>query len=186
MKCKACRQPFKPRNGLQRVCGFECALALVKKQKERSAAKLAKEERRERATALAKLKTAKELKGETQTACNRLVKRRDYGKPCICCGKPMPWGNEAPGGSIDAGHFLSVGSCPELRYNLDNIHAQLKSCNRPGGTTRAKFREGMIARIGLEAVEALEGPHPPAKWTRDELIEMRTRFNRMARELDRS
>lgn len=180
MKCKACRQPFEPRNSMQRVCGFECALALVKKQKERSAALLAKEERRERAVLRVKLMPRGELLASVQSACNRYVRLRDAGKPCICCGKPIE------DGMADAGHYISRGHAPELRFNLDNIHAQARGCNR-GRTPvpRERFRAHMLARIGPDRLAALEGPHEPAKWTRDELIAMRAEFNRMARELEK-
>jgi hypothetical protein len=77
---------------------------------------------------------------------------------------------------------MSVGSCPELRFEPRNIHAQRKSCNRPGGTTRAAFRAGMIARVGLDVVEWLEGPHEPRKYTRDDLRAIRDEYRAKARE----
>lgn len=178
MKCKACRQPFKPRNGLQRVCGFECALALVKKQKERSAAKLAKEERRTRAELRVKLKTYRELVSEAQAAFNRYIRARDKDKPCISCGR-----TEA--GQWHAGHYRSTAAAPELRFHPDNLAKQCAQCNTYLSGNLIKYREGLLARIGAERLEALEGPHPPAKWTRDELVAMRAEFNRMARELEK-
>lgn len=58
-----------------------------------------------------------------------------------------------------------------------------KSCNRPGGTTAAAFRLGMIKRIGLEAVEKLESDHEPAKHTIPELIEIKRIYTLKAKEL---
>jgi endogenous inhibitor of DNA gyrase (YacG/DUF329 family) len=176
--CAHCGKPFsRTYTTMQAVCSPRCARALV-------TAKRKAKERAEREQLRARKQAAKrrpELLAEAQAAFNRYIKFRDYGMPCICCGKAMPWGDEMPGGSIDAGHFLSRGSTPELRFDERNVHAQLKSCNRPGGTTRNSFRYGMIARVGLKVVEWLEGPHEPRKYTRDELIALRDEYRAKAR-----
>lgn len=161
---------------MQRVCGFECAMALVKRQKERSAAKMAREERRERARLILKLKTRQELIREAQAACNRYVRLRDAAHGCISCGR-----TEA--GQWHAGHYRSTAAAPELRFNPDNLHKQCAQCNTYLSGNLIEYRKGLLERIGPERLAVLEGHHEPAKWSRDELIEMRAEFNRMAREL---
>lgn len=164
---------------MQRACSAACALALVADGKARKAAKAAKDDRKVTRAKLQALKPLAWHKARTQEACNAYVRLRDAGKPCICCGAPTV------GELVDAGHFLSRGSAPELRFNLDNIHVQLRGCNR-GRTEapRARFRAFMLERIGPERLEALEGPHPSAKWTREELIALRAQFVKMAKEIE--
>ena len=172
------------------VCSLECAVkraedALEKKKRrdaiaEKRAQVADRQETRARLRAMRKLSA---FEADTQAACNRYVRLRDAGKGCIDCGKPFE--PNKPGGSMDAGHFRSVGSAPEMRYDLDNIFGQWKNCNRPGGTTQEAFRAGVLARIGPERLAAVEGPRGPRKWSRDELIELRARFAAMARGLER-
>ena len=175
-RCKNCRQGFKPAASFQVYCRAEaCALAALKAVQEKRKKAEAKEHRE-------KLQASKPRGywvDRAQAAFNLFVRLRDAGQPCICCGKPFE--PDKPGGSVDAGHYLSRGSAPNLRFNEDNCHAQRKNCNRPGGTTREAFRAGVIARIGLARVEALEGPHPPAKWSIEELKAIRDHYTAKAR-----
>jgi hypothetical protein len=84
---------------------------------------------------------------------------------------------------MDAGHYLSRGSAEHLRFNENNVFGQRKNCNRPGGTTRAAFRAGVIARIGLAAVEALEADQTVAKWTIEDLKAMKKAYQAKLKEL---
>lgn len=154
-------------------------LAAAHRAKTEKAAKV--KEKREDKVKKDSLKRRADWLAEAQTAFNAWVRLRDLGKPCICCGKPML--QDRPGGAVDAGHFLSRGSSPHLRYDERNVHAQRKSCNRPGGTTRDSFRAGMIARIGLAAVEALEADQEPRKYSIADLIALKKKYSTMAKEL---
>lgn len=178
-KCKACRQPFGRMRPMQRACSPACALELAKADRERKAKREAVADRRETRAKLLELKPLSWHKARTQDACNAYVRRRDAGKPCICCGATTV------GEPVDAGHFLSRGAAPELRFDLGNIHIQLRGCNR-GRTVppRARFRAHMIDRIGPDRLAAIEGPHPPRKWTREELAALRAEFTRMSRALE--
>jgi hypothetical protein len=172
---KSCRKQFEPTfNTVQAACSWQCALALVTAKREREEVKAKKAERALDKAAKEAQKRLPDLKKEAQAAFNAYIRARDAGRPCICCGQPML--ADRPGGAVDAGHFLSVGSAPELRFEPDNVHAQRKSCNRPGGTTRSKFRAGMVERIGLGRVEWLEGPHQPKHYTRDDLRAIRDTY----------
>lgn len=170
--CIICAKPFMRLNTLQTVCSVRCArqVPVVNRKAERARDRARRE----------KLKTRSDWMGEAQRAFNTFIRIRDAGRPCICCGAPM--GPNRPGGGIDAGHFLSVGSAPHLRFEESNVHAQRKSCNRPGGTTRAAFRAGMIARVGLAEVERLEADQAPRKFTVTDLREIRDKYRALARE----
>jgi hypothetical protein len=73
------------------------------------------------------------------------------------------------GGGYDCGHYRSVGSAPHLRFDERNAHAQRKQCNRWGSGRAVDYRIGLIKRIGLEKVEALESDQTVKKYTIDDL-----------------
>jgi hypothetical protein len=129
----------------------------------------------------AALKTIPDLTKEAQAAFNQFVRLRDAQKPCICCGRPLGEGDV--GGAYDCGHYRSVGSAPHLRFNEANAHAQRKQCNRYGAGRAVDYRVGLIQRIGLVAVEALENENRVHKWQREELIEIRDKYRRLTKEL---
>ena len=114
-------------------------------------------------------------KGTERAFTGRLADNKEKGLYCcICCGKPFE--PQRPGGSMDAGHYMSRGSSCQLRFDEANVHGQRKNCNRPGGTTYAAFRAGVVARIGEERTAAVEAANYSHKWTHDELIEIRARY----------
>lgn len=173
--CRVCAQPFERSRPLQAVCSLRCAKQVPKRLRK---AERADTKRRKEA-----VKTVKELTKEAQAAFNRFIRLRDYGRPCICCGSPMNWNSDKPGGEIDAGHYLSIGSAPHMRFVEGNVHAQRKSCNQPGGAKRQAFRLGMIERIGLAAVEVLEADQTLRKYTADQLREIRDGYKAKAKVL---
>lgn len=156
-------------------------MRLVDRDKARAAAEKAKVERAETRRRKKAAMTRSEWIAELQRVFNAFIRARDADKPCICCGQPFE--PNKLGGSMDAGHYLSRGSAPHLRFDERNVHGQRKNCNRPGGTTRLAFRQGMIDRIGLEAVEALESDQTVRKWTIAELEAMVDHYKRKTKEL---
>lgn len=144
----------------------------------RAAAKVERAETRRRKEAV---KRMPDLIAEAQTAFNAYIRARDASKPCICCGKPFE--PMKPGGSADAGHFRSRGAAGHLRFNEDNCFSQRKNCNRPGGTTYAAFRAGVVARIGEARVLALEADNAVHKWTHDELRAIRDTYKAKLKEM---
>lgn len=181
-KCVICPTPFEPR-GLQQVCSPPCAIALVNRNKARADKAKAKADRAETRRRKKAAMTRSDWIAELQRVFNAFIRARDADKPCICCG--IPFEPNKLGGSMDAGHYLSRGSAPHLRFDERNVHGQRKNCNRPGGTTRKKFRQGMIDRIGLEAVEALEADQDERKWTIPDLEAMVEHYKLKTKELKR-
>jgi hypothetical protein len=178
-RCAICREPFTPARPSAKVCGPKCAEAFG------IAAGLKAERKSERKSDAARkdaLKRRADWLAETQVAFNAWVRYRDRDLPCICCGKSFP-DSDLPGGAWDAGHYLSRGHAPHLRYDERNVHRQVKGHNRPGGTTRESFRRGMVARIGLEAVEALEADDTPRKYTVDELRAIKALYEQKLKQL---
>lgn len=159
-----------PRNSLQVACSPACALEVARSRKEK--AEKAEVRRRKE-----KIKTRRELLAEVQVAFNAYIRERDHDRPCISCGRvnAAKW---------DAGHYRSVGACPELRFHEDNCHRQCaRPCNQDLSGNLIEYRKGLVARIGAERVEWLEGPHQPAHWSVEDLIGMRANYRAKAQRI---
>jgi hypothetical protein len=158
---------------MQGVCGPTCARRKVNADKAK--------QRLEFRARKAAIKTIPELIREAQTSFNAFIRERDKDQPCICCGRPLGTGDV--GGSFDAGHYRSTGSASHLRFDERNCHAQSKACNRWGAGRAVDYRIGLIGRIGLGPVEALEADNGIRKWTREELIQIRDTYKAKLKEL---
>lgn len=169
-KCKHCGEYFTPSRPMQVACSPMCALAVAKAKGKKDAEKKAREERRNDRAKREQLKTRRDWLQIAQRSFNAFIRYRDKDKPCICCGRPLS--ADSVGGGFDAGHYRSVGSAPHLRFDENNCHGQTKQCNRYGAGRAVDYRIGLIRRIGLEAVEALEADQSVKKWTIDELREI--------------
>lgn len=201
-RCPECRVMFAPSRSSQAVCGeIECAVAHGKSEKGQASARKAladvgRRDIRERKEAL-KSRAAHMKDAEKAVRDYRRTYELSIGSGCISCGESQEsiiaaqgW---KTGGAFDAGHFLGKGARPELRLVPSNIWLQCKSCNagsskfaRKGETVSQVFRAGLIARIGLEAVEALEADHTPRKETVEQLKAITADYRAKTRELKRA
>lgn len=186
-KCRrrGCENQFRPTNSLQRVCSPGCAIAEVKAKQVREYERAKKERRRQDRKRKEQLKTHQQLTREAQTQFNRWIRARDKGAPCIVCGPDC----EDP--VRTAGHYLTVGAHPELRFMSLNCHSQCRSSNngaaihkRNERTIMERYRANLIDRVGLGVVEWLEGPHEPLRLSRDDLREMRDFYRDWAKRLE--
>ena len=164
-KCRICKKPESEweykYSTTQVVCSVQCAVEKTK-QDNKKAWNKEKTERKE------KLKSLSDHLAEVQKACNAYIRKRDEGHLCISCQKPPKKKN--------AGHYKSVGSHPELRFEEDNIHLQCEYCNTYLSGNQINYRENLIKKIGLERVEWLEGPHKPKKYTIERAKELKKEF----------
>ena len=184
-RCKVCKQQFRPSRPMQPTCGnYECQCSYAQQVADKARKKREKVERAADRQKREKLKTRSDWIKDAQQAFNSFIRARDVHRPCICCGGPLV--GAGIGGMFDAGHYRSVGSAPQLRFNEDNCHAQRKQCNRYGAGRAVDYRIGLIARIGLDAVEALERDQSTAKWTIEELREIRDTYRAKLKELKRA
>ncbi|MBB3004389.1 hypothetical protein FHX57_006771 [Paraburkholderia tropica] len=177
-KCKSCGTAFVPVRSLQAACSVSCAVAIAAKQKAQKEARAKRDERKSIREALEKAKTRGAHLKEAQAAFNAYVRERDYGLPCISCGIPS---REAFGGAVDCGHYRSTGSAAHHRFNLKNCAAQCVKCNRYLGSNTVEMRKGMVARFGLEAIEALEADQTPRKFDIEYLTRIKRIFRKKAR-----
>lgn len=185
-KCRneACSEKFVPQRIGQAVCSPACALADVGKNRDKARKSLDQVERADIKARKEKLKRRGDHLRETQQAFNEYIRARDQaaGHLCISSGMPLDWS----GNAVDAGHYRSVGSAPHLRFNEWNCHAQRKMDNRFLSGNVADYRIGLIARIGLEAVEALESDQSVRKYTIDDLQAIKAHYRAKTRELKRA
>lgn len=183
-KCKVCRAEFVKRSMTHKCCSPECAEVFGKEQTKKQ---LEKKEREEIKVRREKLKRLPDWIADAQVIFNKFIRLRDANLPCICCGRYVSGEeNYFAGKSFDCGHYRSRGSAGHLRFNEDNAHAQLKQCNRWGAGRAVDYRIGLIQRIGLERVEALEANNTPHKWTVEELKEIIATYKRKIKELETS
>ena len=170
--CGHCQQLYVPAKPLQSVCSPRCAARKVKAE--------AAEERAKVKTQREKLKTRAQWLKEAQAAVNKYVRYRDHGLPCVSCGG-MP--ERKFGGTMDCGHYRSVGSSPGTRFDLRNLAAQCVRCNRHLGGNAVEFRRGLIERRGLAVVEELEADNKVKKFTTDYLQRLKWIFTKKARRM---
>ena len=182
-KCRVatCRASFVPQRLGQAVCSPKCALATVEVQRAKEKKSLAQAGRREIKVRKEALKTRGDHIREAQQAFNEYIRTRDQaaGHLCISSGKPLDWS----GNAVDAGHYRSVGSAPHLRFDERNCHAQSKQDNRFLSGNAVDYRIGLIARIGQEAVDALESDQSVRKYTVEEIKAIKAKYRAMTREL---
>ena len=82
---------------------------------------------------------------------------------------------------------MSVGGhSAELRYDEENCHKQCSVCNNYRSGNLAQYRTNLIDKIGLSAVERLEGPHDPKKYTIDELQKLLVKYQAQNKEWAKS
>jgi hypothetical protein len=178
-KCKHCGETFTPSRSMQQACSIPCAVALVEKLNQKRAAKSERQDKKSVREKLDAMKTKPELLKLCQISFNSYIRQRDLLKPCISCGKPP----STETNQTDAGHFRSVGSAPHMRFVENNVHGQCKFCNQYLAGNVLAYRKGLIERIGLEAVEALEADQTPRKYTHDELRDLAASYRAKLREL---
>lgn len=164
LKCRSCKKDFEPlyRNGIivSRLC-LSCITAKAKHKVHRDNAK-------EKVKAKERLKTHSEWLNDLQKVFNKYIRLRDIGKPCISCG--ATYGNYTP----TAGHYFSVGACPNLRFNEDNVHGQCwYNCNKNKHGNIAEYTPNLIKKIGIDRYDKLLGDrNKPLMLTISEIKEL--------------
>ena len=167
--CRYCKHPFIPARPMQSVCDWACGHALIQKRKAEADLKAARADRKETRAKLEKIKPRSQWIKEAQQAMNAWIRERDAAEPCISCGRHHE-------GQYHAGHYLSTGARPGLRFDPRNIHKQCQPCNTHLSGNLLNYRIGLIAKIGLEAVEKLEADHQPKKWDIEALRSIRDAY----------
>ena len=164
-KCLFCKEYFpmddmiKPRNGW--FCDFDHmskhGLTKARKNKIDQDKKAHTEKKKELKDNDKSFQTKK-----TQQIFNKYIRLRDANSACISCGRIHD-------GQYHAGHYRSIGSCPELRFDPRNCFKQCAPCNNHLSGNLVNYRLRLISRFGSNMVEQIEGPHQPKRYTIDNL-----------------
>lgn len=154
-KCTWCKAQFPPARPLQKVCSLACAQTVAAKKREKIERATDKQKREA-------LKGRSAWQKEAQAAFNAFIRARDADLPCISCGRHH-------NGQYHAGHYLSTGARPELRFDERNVHKQCQPCNTHLSGNLVLYRVALIKKIGLSAVEELEGFHETHPFSIDDL-----------------
>ncbi len=186
-RCKApgCSVRFEPAQPWQtwhdEHCGAVIALAKLEKIKASKAKVKRDADRKSDLARKQKLKTRSDYMREAQVAWNFYVRMRDFGLPCASCGDLML--NQKRGGVTDCSHYRSVGASPGTRFHLHNAAAACVKCNRYLGGNVAALRVGLIDRIGVAKIEALEANNEVRKFDIVYLIRIKKIFTKKAKRL---
>lgn len=157
--CKWCGTIFRPYMSTDKFCSTYC---FIDAHKDKVWKKIAKEKK-------AKLKSRSDYLKDLQKIFNQYIRLRDKDQPCISCG------TNKKDIQYHAGHYRSVGSTPELRFNELNCHKQCSTCNNYLSGNLINYRINLIQKIGIENVEALEKKHDPIKLSIEE-IKLKTEY----------
>ncbi|WP_077046660.1 recombination protein NinG [Pseudomonas sp. KK4] len=184
-KCRVetCRASFVPQRLGQAVCSPACAMIDAPKNQEKARKAIDQRERREIKVRKEKLKSRAEHLREAQAAVNEYVRLRDAHLPCISCDSLPNDHDLITGSRWDAGHYRSVGACPELRFEALNIHRQCVKCNRNLSGNAVEYRIRLVQRIGADKVAWIEGPHPACKYTVEEIKAIKADYRVKIKEL---
>lgn len=164
-KCKVCKKPFVPKRPLQFLCGIGCATEYAYKAHKKSTEKKQREKIKEMKEGLL---TRTDYLNLLQITFNTYIRQRDKNQLCISCNKPFTFVNK-----ITAGHFFSVGSYPNLRFNENNIFGQCNHCNLFLHSNPIEYRLGIEKRIGKKKVAELYADRDkPLKLSIDEIKAM--------------
>lgn len=186
-KCAQCKKFFPADSGLIRGPQFFCTNEHLIEYASKNAKKLAekgreikaKSERKELKERKDKLKSRSQWLADAQRWFNKFIRLRDAGEPCISCGRNT-------GAKMNAGHYRSVGSCPELRFEELNCHLQCEHCNSYKSGNIEHYRPSLIRKIGESKVEWIEGPHKPKKYTIDDIKEIISKYKLRCKEMEKS
>jgi hypothetical protein len=187
--CKVCKSEFSPRKPLQSVCNLSCAIKQSRAKTDKAREKVARKaldelnrrsipwQHKQTKTVFNKMRVLEELKW---------FKDRGLPPTCISCGKEnMDW---------CCGHYQSVGSSSEKRYDRLNTYLQ---CNRycnmglsgniSGNKTTRGYEQGLIDRFGeddaRDIMEYCTSSKKSVKWDWQEIQLMRGEFAKRVREL---
>jgi DNA repair exonuclease SbcCD ATPase subunit len=170
-RCRVCKEKFTPTySSLQATCTKPTCLIEWGRIAERKKAKREIRQMREN------LKSVSAYRRDLQKVFNEFIRLRDSKEPCISCGRPLP-------AKYDAGHFYSVGSYPNLRFNEDNVHGQCVECNQHKHGNLLEYSPRLTERIGFErASKLMVIRNEPLRLSLNEIKDLTTYYKKRVNE----
>lgn len=180
-KCRnpACRKEFIPSKPFITWCSPDCGVEVASIKLGRAKHKKERRERLELKEAKERIKSRGDWAREAQAVFNKFIKERDKkaGYGCISCGTKANV-------QYAAGHYRTVGSTPELRFDERNVHLQCnKRCNLELSGNILAYRNGLILRFGLSVVEWLESKHDPKHYSIEDLKSIKAEYKKKLKDL---
>ncbi len=173
-RCKACRKKFEAKYFLQKAClNPKCLAEWAKQDREIKAEAKHKQDKKR-----LKDNDRSFRDKQAQAAFNKYIRERDSDLPCVSCGR-------AHSGQYHAGHYLSRGAHPELRFEEDNCHKQCAPCNNHLSGNISNYRPALVKKIGQDRVDWLEGKHEVRKYTCEDLKEVELKYKQKLKELNK-
>ncbi len=125
------------------------------------------------------LKTLSQLESEAKKPFQKFIRLRDAERNCISCNTPTTtiW---------DGGHFYKAEIYSGLIFHENNCHKQCRKCNTFLGGNENNYRLGLIDRYGIDYVEALDvlaNETRQYKYSREELANLKRKYNKKIREI---
>jgi hypothetical protein len=180
--CKAtgCGNRFEGK-GFVVWCSPECGSIIARQRLDKKKAQAAKEDRKTIRARKETIKTRAEWMKEAQREFNAYIRARDQaaGYGCISCGRHHQ-------GQYHAGHYLSVGARPDLRFSESNCHLQCAPCNTYLSGNLVLYRLALLDRIGEAKVAMLEGPSESRHYDISDLKAIKEKYKKMVRELKKN
>lgn len=192
-KCRHCQAFSDAVTGFIAPLGFFCSIAHAIEFAREKSAKLATRQAAKRSADSAKIerlakadlrKRKMDVKPigywmrRAQVEFNRFIRARDAGLPCISCGHPDDGSRQR-----HASHYRSVGGNPSERFNELNVWASCSICNSHLSGNLTAFRVALVGRVGIDAVEALEGHHEPKRYRREDYQAIEAEYKAKLKEL---
>ena len=140
----SCGASFVPSRMGQAVCSPACAALDAPRHREKAHKAINQRKRREIKVRKEKLKTRGDYMREAQAEFNTYIRLRDQHLPCISCDSLPSDHDLITGSRWDAGHYRSVGACPELRFEPLNVHRQCVKCNRNLSGNAVEYRIRLV------------------------------------------
>ena len=184
-RCGACKTLFPPVRPLQAACSPICAIAIAQDREKLKRLRAAhtkadrQQNRKDRQAFNEKDRqwwlSAKNPNGAVR-CFNAYIRLRDKDLPCISCGRHESkiW---------HAGHYRPAHVNSMLAFDEENVNKQCANCNTHNSGNLTGYEAGLIAKIGLEKVEALKNNHDVKRWTCDELREIRDKYKSLSKEM---
>ena len=179
--CAVCKTKFTPQRMAAKVCSPFCEMTFARSVAGKAKKIAAVKDKRETKAKLDDMRGKPVLVALAQKSFNSYIRARDADKPCISCGKTLQ--AATIGGAFDCGHYRSIGSAVHMRFVEDNAHGQCKHCNRHLAGNHIAYRQGLLDRVGVRAVELIERDQTLRKYTHEGLIEIDRYYKAEAKRL---
>jgi len=174
-KCKECKNPFEPRfSTLEKYCWKHECKFIEAMQKVEQKKKSESKEWSERKSKLKKqLLTVQDYLKIAQQVFNAYIRKRDQGKNCISCQKPIK-------GVVNASHYYNSNNHWNVRFNELNVHSSCYRCNCELSGNLIEYGINLEKLIGPDEFIILrEEAYKTRKFTRDELKEIIEKYKKL-------